>query len=96
MTDTPTSLSSRDRFRLMLQEFPLLAHYWDTEENCLRYAEMKESLGVLSRGEQIMARFYMSVWSADNHDFDFLDAAGLLDNSAKRIVMTWFAAPFWP
>jgi hypothetical protein len=96
MTDTATSLSSRDRFRLMLQEFPLLAHYWNTEENCLRYLEMKEALGVLSRGEQIMARFYLSVWSADNHDFDFLDAAGLLDTSAKRIVMTWFADPFWP
>ncbi|EHK7649095.1 hypothetical protein IAH82_002963 [Escherichia coli] len=96
MTDTINSLSSRDRFRLMLQEFPLLAHYWDTEENCLRYLEMKDSLGVLSRGEQIMARFYMSVWRGDNHDFDFLDAAGLLDTSAKRIVMTWFADPFWP
>lgn len=96
MTDTATSLSSRDRFRLMLQDFPLLAHYWNTEENCLRYSEMKEALGVLSRGEQIMARFYMSVWRGDNHDFDFLDAAGLLDTSAKRIVMTWFADPFWP
>lgn len=96
MINTPTSLSSRERFRLMLQQFPLLAHYWNTEENCLREQDMKQDLGVLRRGEQIMARFYLSVWSADNYDFDFLDAAGLLDTSAKRVIMTWFADPFWP
>ena len=44
---------------MMLQAYPLLANYWNTEEDCLRYLEMKESIGVLSRGEQIMARFYI-------------------------------------
>ena len=93
---TQPELSSRDRFRLMLKEYSLLAHFWNTQENCLRYQEMKDSLGVFSRGEQIMARFYLAVWSADNHDFDFLDAADFLDNGAKKIVMTWFADPFYP
>ncbi|CAH6290369.1 TPA: hypothetical protein I8Y00_004865 [Citrobacter farmeri] len=94
--NTQPELTSRVRFRLMLQQYPLLANYWNTPDDCLRYLELKDSLGVLSRGEQIMARFYMSVWRGDNHDFDFLDAAALLDNSAKKIVMTWFADPFWP
>lgn len=43
-----------------------------------------------------MATFFMSVWRAENEGFDFLDAAGLLDTSAKHIVLTWFADPFWP
>lgn len=82
--NTQPELTSRVRFRLMLQQYPLLANYWNTPDDCLRYLELKDSLGVLSRGEQIMARFYMSVWRGDNHDFDFLDAAALLDNSAKN------------
>ncbi|CAD6176423.1 hypothetical protein I8E33_RS24765 [Escherichia coli] len=96
MTGTITPQTSRDRFHLMLQKYPLLSHYWNTQENSLRYQEMKKNLGVLSRGEQIMARFFMSVWSGENHDFDFLDAAALLDTDGKKIVMTWFADPFWP
>lgn len=96
MTDTPTTQSSRVRFHQMLQQFSLLAHYWNTQEDALREQDLKHDLGVLSRGEQIMALFYLSVWSGDNQGFDFLDAAGLLDTSSKRIVMTWFADPFWP
>jgi hypothetical protein len=34
---------------------------------------MKNDLGVLSRGEQFMATFFMSIWSAENEGFDFLD-----------------------
>lgn len=96
MTDTLNALSSRDKFRQMLQQYPLLAQYWNTSDDSLRYLDMKNDLGVLSRGEQIMATFFMSVWSAENEGFDFLDAADLLDTSAKRIVLTWFADPFWP
>lgn len=58
MTGTITPQTSRDRFHLMLQKYPLLSHYWSTQENSLRYQEMKKNLGVLSRGEQIMARFF--------------------------------------
>ncbi|ECC3269502.1 hypothetical protein YB29_003797 [Salmonella enterica subsp. enterica] len=96
MTNNSIPNSSRDRFRQMLQKYPLLAHYWNTQDDCLYYLEMKKGLGVLSRGEQIMARFFMSVWRGENHEFDFLDAAALLDTNAKKIVMTWFADPFWP
>ncbi|HAF2163523.1 TPA: hypothetical protein G8N56_005151, partial [Salmonella enterica] len=53
MTDTPTTQSSRVRFHQMLQQFPLLAHYWNTQEDALREQDLKHDLGVLSRGEQI-------------------------------------------
>ncbi|HDS3501237.1 TPA: hypothetical protein QIR73_002106 [Enterobacter cloacae] len=96
MTSTLTDLSSRDQFRLMLQQYPRLANYWDTQDDRLLYLELKKAVGVLSHGEQIMARFYMSVWRHENHDFDILDAAAHLGEDEKRIVMTWFAAPFWP
>ncbi|EBZ0757980.1 hypothetical protein GRG90_003831 [Salmonella enterica subsp. enterica serovar Typhimurium] len=96
MTSSVPPLSSRDRYRLMLQTFPLLANYWNTDDDCLRYDELKEAIGVLSRGEQIMARFYLSVWTGENHDFDFMDAAALLSSDGKKIILTWFADPFWP
>lgn len=51
----------------------LLAHYWNTPDDSFRYLDMKNDLGVLSRGDQIMATFFMSVWSAENEGFDFLD-----------------------
>ncbi len=85
MTSSVPPLSSRDRYRLMLQTFPLLANYWNTDDDCLRYDELKEAIGVLSRGEQIMARFYLSVWTGENHDFDFLDAAALLRSDGKKL-----------
>ncbi|STQ07486.1 Uncharacterised protein [Enterobacter cloacae] len=50
MTSSVPPLSSRDRYRLMLQTFPLLANYWNTDDDCLRYDELKEAIGVLSRG----------------------------------------------
>ncbi|EDD2597956.1 TPA: hypothetical protein H2V15_004457 [Salmonella enterica] len=96
MTSSVPPLSSRDRYRLMLQTFPLLANYWNTDDDCLRYDELKKAIGVLSRCEQIMARFYLSVWTGENHDFDFLDAAALLSSEGKKIILTWFADPFWP
>lgn len=96
MTESPNVPSSRERFRLMVKKYPLLAHYWNSEENCFRDTDLKHDIGVLSRGEQIMARFFISVWSAENYGFDFLDAASLLDTDGKKILMTWFADPFWP
>lgn len=96
MTQSAQPLSSREQFRFMLQNHPRLAHYWNEQDDCLRYVEMKEGLGVLSHGEQIMARFYMSVWRHKNHDFDILDAAAMLDTRDKKIILSWFADPFWP
>ena len=42
---------------------------------------------MLSRGEQIMARFYMSVWRGENHDFNFLDAAAPLSSDGKKLFL---------
>lgn len=95
--ETPNStLTSRERYHLMLKAFPLLSGYWDESANELRYDEMKAALGVLSRGEQIMARFYLSVWCGENEGFDFLDAAGRLDLDSKKIIINWMIDPFWP
>lgn len=69
----------------MLQTFPLLANYWNTDDDCLRYDELKEAIGVLSRGEQIMARFYLSVWTGENHDFDFLMLLPCSVRTAKKL-----------
>ena len=96
METTNSTLTSRERFHLMLKHYPRLSGYWDESANELRYLEMKKAIGVLSRGEQIMARFYMSVWRGDNEGFDILDAAGTLDLDSKKIIISWMVDPFWP
>lgn len=93
--DTTTN-SSRVRFAAMITEHPIFGRYWNEEENTLDYLAMKNGLSGKSHGEKIMGHFFLSVWRGDDEGFDFLDAAGTLDWESKRIVMTWFADPFWP
>ncbi|PXW50386.1 hypothetical protein DFO55_12457 [Grimontella sp. AG753] len=94
-TSTPV-LSDRERFHRMLTSYPRLSTYWDSSENSLRYLYLKKAHTSMSHGEQIMARFFMSVWQGKNEEFDFIDAASQLDMQEKKIIVTWFADPFWP
>lgn len=96
MSITAPTNSSRVQFAAMITEHPIFGRYWNEEEDKLEYQAMKDSLNGLSHGEKIMGHFFLSVWRGDDEGFDFLDAAGTLDWESKRIVMTWFADPFWP
>jgi len=78
----------------MVEAYPDIACYWDFDA---MKAKVKTSEGLpLSRGECILADFFLSVWFGRNVNFDFIRAAGVLSNDNKRVITNWFMDPFWP
>jgi len=44
-----------------------------------------------------MARFVLGVWLHQGQfDFDFVEAAGTLDEEQMQVITDWLKAPFWP
>lgn len=95
---TKTELTqSQARFAAMLAKAPYLAGLWDMSRAEYDQERVDRFLGVASRGEAIMARFFLGVWCGKNtFDFDFTDAAAVLDSDKMQIVTGWMSAPFWP
>ena len=89
---------SRDmqRFEALVATKPDLAGYWDFDKRELDKKRVDAEIGGLSSGEQVMLSFFCSVWFGKNYGFDFIRAAGALDNANKRLICEWFADPFWP
>ncbi len=88
---------SQTRFALMLKRAPYLAGLWDMSRAEYLPERVENFLGVASHGEAIMARFYLGVWlGQDEFDFDFTDAAAVLDRDEIRIITDWMTDPFWP
>lgn len=88
---------SQAKFALLLERAPYLAKLWDMSRAEYVQSRVDNFFGVASRGEAIMARFYLGVWCGqDKFDFDFTDAAAVLDREAMRIITDWMTEPFWP
>ena len=52
---------------------------------------------VASHGEAIMARFVLGVWRGeDKFNFDFTEAASVLDRNQRQVITDWMLDPFWP
>ncbi|MEY4922808.1 MAG: hypothetical protein RLY17_1525 [Pseudomonadota bacterium] len=84
------------RFASMVSEYPRLERYWNWQErNCCIDALIKDC-GAMSLGERQLALFFLSVWEGCNREFDFVDAAAVLDKKERQLIANWLFDPFWP
>lgn len=95
---TESIMSDSDKFKqLITVEMPYLLPLFDFENSVYKSAVVEHFLGTASRGEAIMARFALGVWSHNNDfNFNFVDATRCLDQKHIEIVTKWMNEPFWP
>jgi len=80
-----------------LSECPRLEGYWNFSDRSCDVERLRNDLSVLSRGEVIMAKFFLAVWSGQNDfGFDLIDAVKSLDSEHIDIVVRWLADPYFP
>lgn len=99
MTVTPGhfTLSAEQRhFQKMIKPYPRFTSYWDFESRSCELAAIEKDIGALSHGEQIMLRFFVAVWTGNNGEFDFIDAARTLDDKERQVIVDWLANPLLP
>ena len=97
MSRTPYRSVNHERFAELLQQVPRLVPYWDFERGEMKAEELKCAIAKWSRGEEIMARFFAGVWLGENSwQFDFIEAASVLDSRHMNLVTDWMDQPFWP
>jgi hypothetical protein len=97
MINTKTFLNDEHaRFAQMIQNQPI-RHFWDWNNVTCRVEDAKKAMKSLSRGEQMMAEFFIALWVGDNElSFDFMTAARRLDQKNRDIIIDWLEKPFWP
>jgi len=88
--------SGQAQFKNLLEHFPRFAPYWNWDERECAYETLKENMGAMSHGERIIAQFLLGVWTHNDHDFDILEAASVLDAEACQLIADWLMEPFWP
>ncbi len=88
---------SQQRFFILLEQYPKYLPYWNSEKCSCDLVGLENAYGVFSHGECVMAKFFVGLWRGQNqHLFDLFEAAGLVDEKAVSIILTWFENPFWP
>ncbi len=88
---------SQYQFFETLKQVPRIEHLWDRERRELKIELFERELGVMSSGEQHMAKFFAAVWSHENrYGFDLVDAIRVIDLKSRDLIMGWMKTPFWP
>ncbi len=64
----PKSPAAQARFAELLDQTPWLKPYWqfDAKEPSCQMEQLQADMGSWSHGEQIMAKFFVAVWTGDN------------------------------
>ncbi len=85
------------KFAAMLIRYPRLFAFWDFEQRGFDVANFEQALGVFSHGERIIAEFFVGLWRGDNkYNFDFFEAAKVLDAAQLAEIQNWLNDPFFP
>ncbi|HAS0789569.1 hypothetical protein QUS15_24970 [Escherichia coli] len=89
---------SQAKFALWIeQNTPYLLPLFDFKQRILRVNNVEHFLGAASHGQSIMARFVLGVWiGSDGFDFDFTEAAAVLDREQRQVITDWILDPFGP
>ncbi len=89
---------SQAKFALWIElNTPYLMPLFDFNERSYLVDKVDNFLGVASHGEAIMARFVLGVWRGeDKFNFDFTEAASVLDRNQRQVITDWLLDPFWP
>lgn len=88
-----SELSDVERFELMVKK-NRLSNFWDFDSGNCDYEALEKSMGVMSGGQCVMARFFLSVWF--RRDFDLIDAVSVLDEESICVITDWMVKPYWP
>tara|TARA_R110001583_G_scaffold126875_2_gene278459 strand:- start:863 stop:1141 length:279 start_codon:yes stop_codon:yes gene_type:complete len=76
---------------------PYLMPLFNFEKREYLPEKVERYFSVCSRGEEIMARFFLSVWRNDDHfNFQLIDAVKGLDSNNLRIINEWLESPKFP
>lgn len=76
---------------------PYLVPLFDFNERVYHEEKVEHFLSVASHGEAIMARFVLGVWrNEDEFNFDFIEAASVLDRNQRQVITNWMLDPFFP
>ncbi len=86
----------QERFATLLAAYPRIAGYWDFNVRECHEAELRKALGVMSSGEQHLARFFLGLWKRSDEGFDMLDAVSDFDHQERQLLIDWLRDPFWP
>ncbi|WP_447907991.1 hypothetical protein [Serratia fonticola] len=84
------------RFADLLAPYSRLSGYWDFEQRECREASLRSGLNAMSSGERQLAQFFLSLWTGQDEGFDMLEAASVLDDRERKMLIDWLADPFWP
>ncbi|MND22401.1 hypothetical protein D3C80_127800 [compost metagenome] len=86
------------RFESWLVEYaPYLSFLWDFEASEMSQAMVESYIATAPHQQAIMCRFAAGVWLGNNeHQFDVISAAGVLNDKQRTGITAWFASPFWP
>lgn len=77
----------------------MISGFFDqTTRTCDLPAAKKAVKGnILTNAEKVMLAFFVNVWRGkDELKFSITDAAGLLDEHNRQLVIGWLNRPFWP
>ena len=85
------------RFERLLVQYPRLYGYLDFDKRDCDIDALNKAIGVLTSGEQIMAAFFMAVWTGNSDSsFSIVAAAKTLDPEHCQVIADWLADPFFP
>ena len=84
------------RFALLIEAYPKFSVYWNWEKKVCDPDAIENALPAMSHGEQIMMKFFWSVWLHHDKGFDLIEAASILNKDHMKIVTDWMIDPFWP
>ena len=81
-------------FALMIEPFPRLSAYWNWEHRTCDTEALDDAMGIMSHGERILAQFFLSLWTHNSRGFDMFEAASVLDQEWRQVIVDWLADPF--
>ena len=84
------------KFALLIEPYPWLSRFWDWHKKSCNIEALEKAMGGMSHGERILAQFFLSLWTRENHGFDMLEAASTLDCEECVMISAWLTEPFWP
>jgi len=57
---------------------------------------LEKHMKTFSHGERILPQFFLSVWIHNNYSFDLFEAASVLDEESRAVIVSWLISPFYP
>ena len=84
------------KFAELLNHYQYLKPFWNWEKKECDIDALTKRISTISHAEAIIAKFFLSLWTHENHGFDIFEAVSTLDDEDLAMINHWMNAPFWP